>query len=105
MPPIAGKNRPNWSINSLFGVSWPPAAPVQAKRLLWPPLDRRSERAASLYDLAGDQCLRDREAKRAGGLEVDDQLDFFHHLLDWQVGRLGAFEDLPGVAAQHPVTV
>ena len=33
--------------------------------------------------------LRDRQAERLGGLEVDDQLDF-GRLLDWQVGWLGA---------------
>jgi hypothetical protein len=36
------------------------------------------------------------EAKRLGGLQVDDQLEFCW-LLDRQIGRLGAMEDFSGV--------
>ena len=36
--------------------------------------------------------LRDRQTERLGGLEVDHQLEL-DRLLDWEVGRLGAFED------------
>jgi hypothetical protein len=42
--------------------------------------------------------LGDGEAERLGGLEVDDQLER-HRLLHRQIGRLGAFEDLPDIAA------
>src|SRR5260221_10677727 len=42
--------------------------------------------------------LRHREAERLGGLEVDHQLKF-GRLLDWQIGWLGAVEDLAGVNA------
>ena len=38
------------------------------------------------------------EAERLGGLEVDDQLEL-GRLLDRQIGRLGALEDLSGVNA------
>jgi hypothetical protein len=37
--------------------------------------------------------LRHGKAVRVGGLEVDHQLEF-GRLLNWQIGRLGAFEDL-----------
>src|SRR5262245_36418560 len=37
--------------------------------------------------------LRDRKAERLSGLEVDDQV-VLGGLLDWQVGRFGALEDL-----------
>ena len=36
--------------------------------------------------------LRDRQAERLRGLEVDDQLEF-RRLLDGEIGRLAAFED------------
>jgi len=46
--------------------------------------------SASLDDFVGaaEQCVRDREAERLGGLQVDDQLEF-HRLLDREIGRLG----------------
>jgi hypothetical protein len=37
--------------------------------------------------------LRDRQPKRLGGLEIDDELEL-GRLLDWQVGGLGALQDL-----------
>jgi hypothetical protein len=43
--------------------------------------------------------LRHREAERFRGLEIDDQLEL-GRLLDRQIGRLGALEDLPGVNAE-----
>src|SRR5262249_46887016 len=43
------------------------------------------------------QRRRDREAEGLGGLEVDDQFEL-RRLLDWQVGRLRALEDLVHIA-------
>src|SRR5205807_6286497 len=56
--------------------------------------------AASFDDLvgAGEQRLRHGEAEGLGGFEVDHQLKFAR-LLDRQVARLGALEDLSGVNA------
>src|SRR5205823_2493706 len=48
---------------------------------------------------AGEKGLRHRQAERLRGLNVDDQLEL-GRLLDRQIGRLGAFEDLAGVSAQ-----
>jgi hypothetical protein len=44
----------------------------------------------------GQQRLRDCEAKRLGGLELDGQLDFYG-LLDRQVGWFLAFKNAPGI--------
>src|SRR5262249_29656554 len=46
----------------------------------------------------------DSDAKRLGGLEVDDQLDF-HRLLDRQFGRLGTFENPPGVTTDEAISI
>ena len=46
----------------------------------------------------GYQCRWHGEAKRLGCLEVDHQIEFCR-LLDRQIRRLGALEDLPGVDA------
>src|SRR5437660_453652 len=46
------------------------------------------------------ECDREREAKRLGGLHVDDQLDF-RDLLDREVGRFLALEDPAGVGADN----
>src|SRR5947208_2060817 len=55
----------------------------------------------SLDHLVGalQQRLRHGEAKRLGGLQVDDQLEL-DRLLHRQVGGLGPFEDLSGVNAE-----
>ena len=45
---------------------------------------------------AGEQRQRDRQSKRLGGLEVDDQL-YLRCLLDWHVGWLFALENPAGV--------
>ena len=60
---------------------------------------------ALLDDLvrAHQERLRDREAERLRGLEVDDQLEL-GRLLDRQVGGLGALEDLvhvSGITSEH----
>jgi hypothetical protein len=49
----------------------------------------------SLYDLIGaaEDRSRDRQAERPGSLEIDDKLEI-GRLLDRQIGRLGALEDL-----------
>src|SRR5216683_6321581 len=44
----------------------------------------------------GEDRWRDGEAERLRSLEIDDQLER-GRLHDWQVGRLGALEDLPGI--------
>jgi hypothetical protein len=53
---------------------------------------------ALLDDLIRPQqyCLRDRQAERLRRLEVDRQLEL-RRLLNGQVGRLGALEDLVDV--------
>jgi hypothetical protein len=47
---------------------------------------------------AGEDQLWHSEAKRLGGLEIDDQLECCW-LLYGQIGGLGALEDFPGVNA------
>src|SRR5437870_9652669 len=70
-------------------------------RLPWDPARARrppgpsAERARSLFEQAvGAQAerVRNREAKRLCGLEVDDQLEA-RRPFDRQIGRLGALED------------
>src|SRR5438132_1952197 len=82
-----------------------PALPSAAHgaRAAPPSSRRRAERpgvGGSFDDLvsAGEDRRRDREAKRFGGVEVDDQLEG-GGLLDRQIGRLGALEDPSGVNA------
>ena len=41
---------------------------------------------------AGEDCGRDRQAERLGGLQVDDKIEF-DWLLDWQIAGLGALQD------------
>jgi len=55
-------------------------------------------RARRLDDLvrSHENRLRDREAERLGGLEVDDQLEL-SRLLDGEISRLGTLEDLVDV--------
>src|SRR2546422_8764869 len=78
-------------------------------RLPWDPARARrppgpsAERARSLFEEAvGAQAkrVRNREAKRLCGLEIDDQLEA-RRPFDRQVGRLGALED-PGDEERCP---
>jgi hypothetical protein len=48
--------------------------------------------------------LRHGDAKRLGGLEIDDQLER-SRLLHWQVGRLLPVEDLSGVNADLAIGI
>ena len=52
------------------------------------------------------QRLRDREAERLGGLEIDDQLEF-RRLLDGQIGGLSALDDSIDVSSclAEPIVV
>ena len=52
----------------------------------------------------GEDRLWDREAERLAGLEIDDQLKH-GQLLNRQIGRLGAFEDLVDVGCRAPVQI
>src|SRR5215469_10553492 len=66
---------------------------------------RASEERASIRSLdhfirPRQQRRRDRQAKRLGGLEVDDQLEG-RRLLDRQIGGLGALEDLSRVSTDQ----
>ena len=47
---------------------------------------------------------RHAEAERLGGLEIDDQLEL-GRLLDGQIGRLGALQDLVHLRSGTPVQV
>ena len=53
---------------------------------------------------AGEDRWRDGDAELLGSLEIDDQLEG-RRLLDRQIGRLGAVEDLSDVTAWRPVAV
>src|SRR5271165_1702060 len=61
---------------------------------------------ASFDDLvgAGEDRLRHGEAERLGGVEIDDQLEC-RRLLDRQIGRLGALEDLSSINAELAIHV
>src|SRR5262245_47313105 len=53
---------------------------------------------------AGEERRGDFEAKRLGGLEIDDQLEF-GRLQDWEVGWLFALQDSAGVDANLAIGV
>src|SRR5213594_3627521 len=65
---------------------------------------RRSISLRSLDDLVGSdqERLRDRQAQRPGGLEIDDQLEL-GWLLDGEVARLRTFQDSIHVVRRAPV--
>jgi len=78
-------------------TQWPIASsqtPAQASKHGQAP--HRVLTGVLLNDLisGGQQRFRDGKAERLGGLEVDDEFDFYH-LLHREVGRLVAFEDAP----------
>src|SRR2546426_6694985 len=81
---------------------FPPAAP--RRRAAQPPAKTPARRetcaGSSLDDLVGpdQQRLGNRQAERPGGLEVDDQLEL-GRLLDGEIGRLGAFENLVDIGS------
>src|SRR2546430_6319419 len=81
---------------------FPPAAP--RRRAARPPAKTPARRetcaGSSLDDLVGpdQQRLGNRQAERPGGLEVDDQLEL-GRLLDGEIGRLGAFENLVDIGS------
>src|SRR6516225_10035065 len=83
-----------------------PALPSAAHAAGAPPLSRLAGaeiRGASLFnDLvgAGEDRGRDCETKVLRGLEIDDQLEG-RRLLDRQIGRLGALQNLSGVNANQ----
>jgi hypothetical protein len=58
-------------------------------------------KAATATIPLAQQWQRDSQAERLGGLEVDDELEF-GRVLDGQLGRLGAFQDLVDVGGGSP---
>src|SRR5438128_5922336 len=74
----------------------------------WRPLEtsRCASARSLLDDLVGarNEGWRDREAARARGLEIDDELEL-GSLLDWQLGRLGPLEDLVDIDGSAPPQV
>src|SRR5215475_10160308 len=88
---LNGRRELNLSLHQMLGVATNiqgTAAELQAAGTILPP-------APSLNDLIGQSEYfgRDCQPQSVGGLEVDEQQEF-RRLLDRQVGRLGAFQDL-----------
>src|SRR2546423_879341 len=81
---------------------WRTSFPLRSRRKL----RSHDYRSRSFDELIGasQHRLRDREAKRFGGLEIDDQLEL-RRLLDREVGRLRAPEDLVHVRGGPPPEV
>ena len=69
--------------------------PICARIIAHPVNPRASYSLDQLIGTAEDR-LRHGEAERLRGLEVDDQLER-RRLLDRQIGRFGAVEDLSGI--------
>src|SRR5215813_302929 len=82
-------------------------APGPLQREVRRPLDSRCSHDRGLpYDLVRplEQPLRNRQAQRLRGLEIDHQLEL-HWLLDGQVGGLGALQDLVDVRGGTSVEI
>src|SRR6266850_3568859 len=80
---------------------------TRARGPLKPDVRRPSSGHARSFDhliRAEQERRRDREAQRLGGPQVDHELEL-RGLLDRQVGRLGAFEDLVYVRCRAPVQI
>src|SRR5262245_37167414 len=80
-----------------------------AVRMLPPTRVTNARRSISLYSLddlvsSGQDRLRDREAERLGGLEIDDQLEL-GGLLDGEIGGFCTFQDLVDVGCGAPGNV
>src|SRR5688500_7770079 len=69
----------------LIAAKWTRAPVTSLDHLIRPPQQRR----------------RDREAERFGGLEVDSEVEL-RRLLNWQIGRLRALQDLVYVNSCSP---
>src|SRR6266481_5259789 len=91
---------PDRKIRSLFRHYGRHAEPIKAAAGLTQVVTARARQSHSFDDLvsAREDRWGDGEAERLGGVEIDDQLEC-RRLLDRQIGRLGALEDLPGVDA------
>ena len=53
---------------------------------------------------AGEDRWRHGQTERIRGPEIDDQLEC-GWLLDWQIGRLGALQDLPDISTDIAISV
>src|SRR5262245_50445695 len=75
-------------------------ANTSSGRLLSP----ATRRAASVDPIGGrrEQCARNSETQSLRGLKVDDKLELTR-TLNWQVCRLGTFENLPNIVAAQLV--
>ena len=83
----------------------PPIATVQrTSRLVRLVPEPKSGRLLDHLVGDGEQGRRHVEAQRLGSLEIDNQLEF-SRLRDWQVGRLFAPENTPGIDTDLAVCI